>query len=144
MSATNVTLRKPTSADLARVRDLAAAGWGPTDIARILNREGVQATRFAVSRWLDPEKAARHREQTRKWNRRDRADRIKPRLSQLTVDARMARMRIYANAGISAAAIGKFFGVEHGTALTEHEVREALRSNRPPRRWRQEPEEQAA
>lgn len=135
--------RKATSADITRARELAAAGWGPTRIAELLTRDGLQVSRFAVARWINPDMAARHYQQSRRWKRHARADQVKPRLAGLSVDARMARMRLYRDAGLSHAAIATFFSLEHGEPLTDHEVREALRTGRPPRRWRTQ-EAQAA
>ena len=130
--------RKPKSGDVAYARELAAAGCGPAEIVRHLSRRGVRISRFAVSRWINPEQHAKHLAQTRDWNRQKRAGQIKPRLQGLSVDARMERLRIYSAAGISRSAIAKFIALEHGTTLTQDEVRHALVTGRPPRKWREE------
>src|SRR4051794_41953904 len=93
--------RSPTSADMALARRLAsqeAGEWGPTAIARVLSVDGVKVSRHAVARWIDPDKAARHRAQTRLWNSARRVEdpnRLRmPNGHRRTRQWKVARMRL--------------------------------------------------
>jgi hypothetical protein len=104
-----------STAVVARARDLAAAGWNATDIARRIPKEfpGIAPAATTVRRWIDPDYAERQRvrEQVggpkmRRWGWRRRLDRV----------------RALRDAGLTHRAVAAVMGLDFGLDLSEQQV----------------------
>lgn len=117
-------LRKPIARDVALAHQLAAGGWKPTAIARVLNNDGVQVTRHAVHLWLSP--TANDRSRARK--QRQRAAKVGPR--RLTGPSRLARLQTLHEAGLDLEALAIVSEIEFDAPMTADE-RQRLAGNHP-------------
>ena len=126
-------LRKPTAADVARARELHAAGWDQAAIARMLNADGVRVTRHTIGRWVNPEMAERHKAISRAWKGRDRADGL--RAQHRSIEHIAKRVQRYAEEGASIASIGAVVRADYGLDLRPNQIETLIREGRLPRKW---------
>ncbi len=120
---------------------MAKAGWSYYGITQVLNRRGIPVRESAVRRWVDGRIAERERLANRERRRTSAVSRkIAAGGPWIRADAspkyRMARLLALAEVGVRAGQIAKVIHLDFGDVLTEHEVKRAVETGRPPRKWR--------
>ena len=133
-----------SSDDVAEARRLRAAGWEPGEITRLLNRRGLPVHRKTVGLWLDDEAARRDREAQRRRAARLAAEAsggaLPVAVGRLTPERKWQRLLALAAIPLTVPQIIDTLALDLHERLTEDEVRYALATDRPPRRWRHEGE----
>lgn len=134
--------RRHTPADIRRATELREAGWSYTDIQRLLAKEeGVVVHLNTIRVWVNEDARRVHRHHDLRIKRAQRAELTGGRIGRKapSTEFLMVRMRELTAAGLSANAVATVMVFDGLTDdLTEDEVRTALQTGRPPRRWRQE------
>ena len=127
MSATRAVYRQEV---IDRARQHGEAGWGKTDIARLLADEfGHAPNPITIAGWLDEKYAERRRRETRAAKRRHVARNSKPR-RDISPELRLEKMRKLRRAGATLKAIAIVSDVLWGVPLTSEQVRWQLRGVR--------------
>ncbi len=128
--------RRFSAALVAEANRLHDGGWSAYAIAALFRRRGTHVDERTVKAWVDPDTAARRREQTRQRMRRINAERTGGRLGAgppRSPDFRFARIVSLRALGLSRAAVAKVMTFDFpDTPVTEAEVRYALEVGRPP------------
>lgn len=125
-----------TSATVARAVELHQAGWAPTAIASILERErGVRPSRSSIHRWIDPELAERER---RRLRIRERAARQAAGARMLVVDddRKLEMLQRLRAQRMSHDAVAKAMRVFFAEPITARQVEHALATGRYPQQLR--------
>jgi hypothetical protein len=143
MSAIATNGRRYDSATIAEARKLADASWSAYKIAQIFNRRGIPVSEGTVRCWIDPKYAERrslgNRQRMREVLAKAKAERAQggPWFhANASAEYRMQRLVALATVGLTVPKLVEVLRLDFGDVLSEHEVRRAVETGRPPRRWR--------
>jgi hypothetical protein len=114
-------------ATMVRARELREAGWFPTAIRRLLEKEGHGSpSLFTIQTWTNPRYLAAHHERMQARGLERSAERSRFRLQGSSESYRRAFMERLRDEGVSCNGIAKVCRVVFGVPLTAHQVRYAL------------------